>query len=133
MKALKLAQTFLEHHKKVTSDGYESNTDFLDAQDHLVGMAEIIVEDPIDSEYAETMDELATARAEIENLKESVKYWINQTTNANKELESIHRILDRVDNPPKRNDSDMFPEGTDDWRFSNYTTVERLSVWLSKR
>lgn len=140
MKALELAQAYLRHARKAGTDDYESNDAFLTAEQELKQLATDIASDPMDDEFVSMADELESARAEIVELKkkvsnteESVKYWVNQTTNANKELESIHRILDRVDNAPKRNDSDMFQEGAEEWRFSNYTTVERLSVWLSKR
>ena len=140
MKALELAQAYLKHARKAGTDDYESNDAFLAAEQELKQLATDIASDPMDDEFVSMADELASARAEIEVLKKnvasyeaSVKYWDDQTTNANKELESIHRVLDRVDNPPKRDDSDMFPEGTDEWKFSKYNTVERLSMWLSKR
>lgn len=140
MKALDLAQAYLRHARKAGTDDYESNDAFLAAEQELKQLATDIASDPLDDEFVSIADELESARAEIEELKKkvsnaeaSIKYWADQTANANRELESIHRILDRVDNPPKRDDSDKFPEGTDDWKFSKYTTVERLSVWLSKR
>ena len=140
MKALELAQAYLNHAHKAENDDYKSDDDFLSSRQELKQLATDIANDPLDDEFVSMADELESARAEIEELKKkvasaesSVRYCVEQSTNLNRELESIHRILDRVDNPPKRDDSDMLPEGTDDWKFSKYTTVERLSVWLSKR
>ena len=140
MKALDLANKVSMHLTRVENDSYESKDKLLDAVNNLRLMAHDIIDDPLDEEYNKIADELASKEAEIEKLKTDLKnkdsqvtYWMNENTKTNATIESINRILDNLHNAPKRDDSANFPEGTDSWKITNYSVIERFAMWLSNK
>lgn len=87
--------------------------------------------DPDQALFEEHTARIAELEKELANEKQAKEYWMRENQQHREVIAHVHHILDCVPYPPPKNDAANYPDGTEEWRYHNYTLIERFSTWLA--